>query len=148
MGITATINAIRVNQEDQTVYITLDRDGTEYKFHADTPILDEPDTLAYLTKRKDEYFSLIIGKMYPGSDWIRFKTDDNTTLEAILAWVADGHRNLIGEDENGDPVYLTIELIPYQSTHPIWVQLETEIDSITTIAGLRVFLKKIIRRIA
>ena len=145
--LSVTINAIEINDDDQTVYVTLTYNGTDYEFHGDTPIMNEADTLQYLITNKEEYIKLILSKMYPGADWKRFKTNENSNFQAIKDWISGGHKNLIGEDENGNPIYEVIKKKPFKSTHPKWVKLEKEIDSISNLAEAKAFLKKIVKRI-
>ena len=145
--VTVKIDSIDVREDDQTVYLTVTRAGIDYEFHADTPIMNEISTMAYLRKHSERYAVLILGKMYREADWKRFKTEDNSNLEAFKDWIADGHKNLIGQDENGDPIYQIIEKKNHKSTHPKWIKLEQEIDAINSWSEMRAFLKKIIRRI-
>lgn len=145
--ITYSLDAIVEHSEDQTVYFTITIKDVDYEFHADTPILAGADLLNWFKDRQDKIYRLILMKMYPGSDYRRFKTEDNTELDAIKLWVQDGHKNIIGYDEEENPIYEVIEKRLFKSTYPFWVKIEKEIDSISNMAKLKAFLKKIIRHI-
>ncbi len=145
--ITYSLDAIVEHEEDQTVYFTITIKDVDYEFHADTPILAGSNLLNWFKDRQDKIYRLILMKMYPGADYRRFKTEDNTELDAIKEWIADGHRNIIGYDEEENPIYEVIEKRPFKSTHPMWVKAEKEIDAISNLEELKAFLKKIIRYI-
>ena len=144
---TIEIDAIVEHEEDQTVYFTITIKDVDYEFHVDTPILTGADLLNWFKNRQDKIYRLILMKMYPGSDYLRFRTENNTELDAIKDWIADGHRNIIGYDEEENPIYEVIEKRPFKSTHPTWVKAEKEIDAISNLEELKAFLKKIIRYI-
>lgn len=145
--ITYSLDAIVEQEESQTVFFTITIQSVDYEFHAQTPLLTGQDLLNWFKDRQDKIYRLIIMKMYPGCDYRRFRTEDNTELEAIQAWVQDGHRNIIGYDEEENPIYEVIEKKPFKSTHPMWVKAEKEIDAISNLEELKTFLKKIIRYI-
>ena len=93
--------------------------------------------ILWLMERKEKIFVLTLNKVFPGADYMmRFKTSDNSDLEAFMAWVQDGHKQ-----EDGT-------VIPdsgWRGNHPKWIEWETEIDAITNLAGVKVVLKKIVR---
>ena len=144
---TIEIDAIRENQTDQTCFITINYKGTNYKFHVDTPLMSESDVLIWIKARKEKIAYLILLKQYPGADMSRFLAEGETKLSAIIAWIQDGHRNIIGYDEEENPIYEVIEKKPFKSTHPFWIKALTEIDEISNLEELKAFLKKIIRHI-
>ena len=39
-------------------------------------------------------------------------------LESMEQWIADGHKIIIGYDEEEQPIYEVIEKVPWTSTHP------------------------------
>jgi len=149
--ITYLLDVIVEHEEDQTVYFTITIKDVDYEFHARTPLIKGTELLQWFKDRQDKIYRLIIMKMYPGSDYGRFRTEDNTELEAILAWVQDGHKNqiIIGYDEDENLIYnyVIIEKKPFKSTHPMWVKAEKMIDEISNLEELKAFLKKIIRYI-
>jgi len=145
--VTYSLDAIVEHKEDQTVYFTITIQNVDYEFHADTPLIKGTKLLQWFKDRQDKIYRLIIMKMYPGCDYRRFKTEDNTELDAIRAWVQDGHRNIIGYDEEENPIYEVIEKKPFKSTHPMWIKALVEIDNISNLEELKTFLKKIIRYI-
>ena len=149
--ITLNINAIRENDTDQTVCFTATVDTKSYEWHCDMPIMPEVEVREYLIEHKDRFFRLLLGKIYPGADINPFKTEDNTELEAIQAWIAAGHKNIVkvGEDEEGNDITeeRIIEKREFKGTHPKWVKAEKMIDNISSLADIKAFLKKIVRYI-
>ena len=149
--ITLDINAIRENNTDQTVYFTVNTGAKSYCWHCDMPIMPEAEAREYLIEHKDRFFRLLLGKIYPGADISPFKTEDNTELEAIQAWIKAGHKNIIrvGEDEDGNDITgeQVIEKREFKGTHPPWVKAEKLIDKIQDLDDVKSFLKKIVRYI-
>ena len=138
--ITFTIQAKEQrDSERQVVYFTIERNGYEFKYsHGSVPIEADTDAkiILWLKQRQDKIFVLTLNKVFPGADYERFKTEDNSDLEAFMLWVQDGHKQ-----EDGT-------VIPdsgWRGNHPSWVAMLTEIDAITNLAGVRAALKKIVR---
>lgn len=138
-----------IDENRQTVFFTVTIDGGDYEFHGVVPAMDEAATRQYVETRKEEYAVLVLGKMYKRADWKRFRTEQNSDLEAFGEWISDGHRNIIRRTEGDNQIneYTIIEKVPFRSTHPEWLKLEKEIDGLNSMAKMRAFLKKIIRRI-
>lgn len=136
------INHIRQNKNDQTVFFTLIKGSNSYPFHADVPHELEGVALeAYLTSKKNFIFLLILRKLYKGADYSEFIAVDKTELQAMQAWIQAGHKNKVGEDEEGNPVYEVIPKGEWKSTHPEFIE-ESEIDGVDSFAKLRPILKK------
>ena len=138
--ITFTVQAKEQRDDKrQVVYFTIERNGYEFRYsHGSVPIEANTDAkiIAWLMERKDKIFVLTLNKVFPGADYMRFKTEENTDLEAFMLWVQDGHKQ-----EDGT-------VIPdsgWRGNHPKWIEWETEIDAITNLAGVKVVLKKIVR---
>ena len=90
-----TINSTRENENDQTVYFSIDYDGTK-KWHADIP--KDADPLAYLDANEDKIKCGILRKQYPSADvpQLEGKTEldaPRQLLESFEAWVAGGCKN-------------------------------------------------------
>jgi hypothetical protein len=146
MPITITLNEIVVHGDDQTVYITInDGDGGTLKFHADCPILDAAGLLAYFNANKDRLHVNVLRKFYHGADIKPLMDGKRTELEAFKEWIKDGHRNVIGKDADGKPVYEVIEKRPWRDTHPAWIALQARIDAATGIAQLKPVLKDAVK---
>lgn len=149
MAITITIQEKELRGDDrQIVFFTVTKDGTDYEFtHGAVPLSLKTDTQikTWLIARKEELYLLVLGKMYPGADYNEHKTEENTNLKAMQLWITAGHKNKIGKDENGDPIYEVINKVPYVSNHPKWVKAIVEIDAISSLADAKVFLKKLVR---
>ena len=136
----------------QIAYFVID---DKYDF-SDGRILIALDTnakvLTWLKKNEDFYMFLILQKMYRDgdvwADWQRFKTGKNTNLEAMQDWIAKGCKNKIqvGLTKTGNPKYgyQVIQKLPWRPTHPSNLKLETEVDKITTLEGLKEIVKKVI----
>lgn len=113
-----SINGIRENENDKTIFFTIviDAPPTIYKWHADVPS-SVKDVLGYLNQREDKLHVLVHVNEYPGSDFMRFKTEENTELEAMHEWIAEGCENSDG---------MVIDKVEWKSTHPDWIQEEEE----------------------
>ena len=140
MTITITIQATEIRDElRQVAYFTIERNGYEFRYtHGSVPIEADTDEkiIAWLMERKEKIFVLTLNKVFPGADYMRFKTDKNIDLEAFMAWVKAGRKQ-----EDGT-------VIPdsgWRGNHPKWIGWETQIDAITNLAGVKVALKKIVR---
>jgi hypothetical protein len=90
-----TINSTRENENDQTVYFSIDYDGTK-KWHADIP--KDADPQAYLDANEDKIKCGILRKQYPSADVpaLEGKTEldaPRQLLESFEAWVSGGCKN-------------------------------------------------------
>ena len=83
-----TINSTRENDTDQTVYFSIDFDGTK-KWHGDIP--KDADPQAHLDAMEDTLKCGILRKQYPEADVPQL--DDKTALESFEAWIAAGCKN-------------------------------------------------------
>jgi len=83
-----TINSTRENDTDQTVYFSIDFDGTK-TWHGDIP--KDADPQAYLDAKEDTLKVEILRKQYPGADVPQL--EDKTPLESFEAWIAAGCKN-------------------------------------------------------
>ena len=140
--ITFTVQAKEIRDDNrQVVFFTIERNGYEFRYsHGSVPIEADTDEkiILWLKQRQDAIFVLTLNKVFPGADYMRFKTDENSELEAFMLWVQDGHKQ-----EDGT-------VIPdsgWRGNHPKWIEWETEIDAITNLAGVKEVLKKIVRKI-
>jgi len=83
-----TINSTRENDTDQTVYFSIDFDGTK-KWHGDIP--KDADPQAHLDAMEDTLKCGILRKQYPEADVPQL--EDKTALESFEAWIAGGAKN-------------------------------------------------------
>jgi len=83
-----TINSTRDNEDDQTVYFSIDFDGTK-KWHGDIP--KDADPQAHLDAMEDTLKCGILRKQYPEADVPQL--EDKTPLESFEAWIAGGAKN-------------------------------------------------------
>ena len=81
-----TINSKRENDNDQTVFFSIDFDGTK-KWHGDIP--KDADAETYLDE--DKLKREILRKQYPEADVPQL--EDKTALESFEAWIAGGAKN-------------------------------------------------------
>jgi len=141
------IISTKENKDDQTAFFKLTYDNEDYEFHGDCPKGVDPQE--HFTATEDDLTFLILGKMYQDADWERFKTDKNTKLEAMQAWITDGHRNkvIIGETKAGKPKYgyEVIEKKPWQSTHPPHIEVLKKIDDAEIDDNIKELLKDIVK---
>jgi len=83
-----TINSTRENDTDQTVYFSIDFDGTK-KWHGDIP--KDADPQAHLDAMEDTLKCGILRKQYREADVPQL--EDKTALESFEAWIAAGCKN-------------------------------------------------------
>ena len=80
-----TINSTKENDTDQTVFFSIDYDGTK-KWHGDIP--KDADPQAHLDSMEDTLKVEILRKQYKGADVPQL--EDKTPLESFEAWIANG----------------------------------------------------------
>ena len=83
-----TINSTRENEDDQTVYFSIDFDGDK-KWHGDIP--KDADPQEFLDAKEDTLKCEILRKQYPYADVPQL--EDKTALESFEAWIAGGAKN-------------------------------------------------------
>ena len=83
-----TINSKRENDNDQTVFFSIDYDG-EKSWHGDIP--KDADPQEFLDAKEDTLKVEILRKQYNGADVPQL--EDKTPLESFEAWVAGGAKN-------------------------------------------------------
>jgi len=83
-----TINSTRENENDQTVFFSIDYDGDK-KWHGDIPKDAEPQE--FLDAKEDTLKVEILRKQYKGADVPQL--EDKTALESFEAWIAGGAKN-------------------------------------------------------
>ena len=83
-----TINSTRENDNDQTVFFSIDFDGTK-KWHGDIP--KDADPQGWFDAIEDKIKCGILRKQYPSADVPQL--DDKTPLESFEAWIAAGCKN-------------------------------------------------------
>ena len=83
-----TINSTRENDTDQTVFFSIDFDGTK-KWHGDIP--KDADPQGWFDAIEDKIKCGILRKQYPSADVPQL--DDKTPLESFEAWIAAGCKN-------------------------------------------------------
>ncbi len=128
-----TINYVRENESDKTVFFKLDYNDETVDWHADIPLDKDPQV--YLEAMEDNLVFLILNKIYPEAQWRRFKTEENNQREAMESWIEDGHRNIVGyeDEEEQIPIYEVITNHPYHGTHPPqfdWIEMIENASSI------------------
>ena len=110
-----TINSIRQNEFDQTIFFTFDDDITEYQWSRDLPL--GVDAQTFLDAHIDITLRDIRHKEYPGCP-------NFSSLAEMEAWITDGHKiTTYPLDEDGQPIesqpiYQVIDKVPWTSTHP------------------------------
>ena len=84
-------NTKAVNEEIQLCFLTITYDGTEYKYNANTPVLEGSALQAHCDSKEDRWTYSIVYQEYPGA---RFKQlEGNSDFEKLLAWIDAGHTN-------------------------------------------------------
>ena len=137
------------------VYFTITDDNSiEYRSHAAIPS-DTTDIQALLDANIETYYLHVLLKQYPGSDYERMA--GSTSLLKMQAWIDDGHRRVVGTNEEGTTLYEVITQVPFENTHsghasaPEYIdrgkisdETRDELANATTIAALRTVLQKIL----
>jgi len=83
-----TINSKRENDTDQTVFFSIDFDGTK-TWHGDIP--KDADPQEWFDANEDLIKTQILRKQYPSADVPQL--EDKTALESFEAWIAAGCKN-------------------------------------------------------
>jgi len=83
-----TINSKRENEDDQTVFFSIDYDGAK-SWHGDIP--KDADPQEFLDAKEDTLKVEILRKQYKGADVPQL--EDKTPLESFEAWIAAGCKN-------------------------------------------------------
>jgi len=90
-----TINSTRENEDDQTVFFSID----DKKWHGDIP--KDADPQAYLDAKEDTLKCEILRKQYREADVPQL--EDKTALESFEAWIAAGAKNAEITEERVTP---------------------------------------------
>jgi len=83
-----TINSTRENEDDQTVFFSIDYDGAK-SWHGDIP--KDADPQEFLDAKEDTLKVEILRKQYREADVPQL--EDKTPLESFEAWIANGCKN-------------------------------------------------------
>jgi len=86
------INGTRyINEEIQLCYLTISYDGTDYKYLANTPVLEGSALQAHCDSKEEQWTYSIVYQEYPGA---RFKQLEGTSdFGKLLTWITSGHTN-------------------------------------------------------
>jgi hypothetical protein len=84
-------NTRAVNEEIQLCFLTITYDGTDYKYNANTPVLEGSALQAHCDSKESRWTYSIVYQEYPGA---RFKQlEGNSDFDKLLAWVDAGATN-------------------------------------------------------
>jgi hypothetical protein len=84
-------NTRDINEEIQLCFLTITYEGTDYKYNANTPVLEGSALQAYCDSKEDRWTYSIVYQQYPGA---RFKhLEGNSDFEKLLAWISAGATN-------------------------------------------------------
>tara|TARA_R100000664_G_scaffold8752_1_gene14441 strand:- start:1600 stop:1950 length:351 start_codon:yes stop_codon:yes gene_type:complete len=102
-----TINSTRENEERQTVFFSIDYDGTK-TWHGDIP--KDADPQEWFDANEDLIKTQILRKQYPSADVPQL--EGKTPLESFEAWVSGGCKNAaITEERDGETVTVRPETV-------------------------------------
>lgn len=132
---------VRENESDNTAFFKLSVKEETVEFHGD--FQKDADPKEYWEAREDYLVFLVLNKMYREADWKRFQEDDMTQLEAMLEWIAKGHKNLIGKEGN-KKIYKVIKKKKWHSTHPPYIKKLRKIEESNESEELKELLKEIV----
>ncbi len=130
-GATVSLDETRQNAKDQTVFFTVTHEGVDYEYSADIPLLS--DSQIHIQSQTDEYMAHIYREMY------RRAPRNLRSISQWETWIADG--SIITLPNGKTKV---IKKKPFSGKHPAWIQLKIDIDAATTIADLKIIIKKML----
>ena len=86
------INGTRyINEEIQLCFLTITYEGTDYKYNANTPVLEGSALQAHCDSKEPQWTYSIVYQEYPGA---RFKQlEGNSDFDKLLAWITAGATN-------------------------------------------------------
>lgn len=102
-----TIQSSRDNEDDKTVFFTIEYGGKDYKWHGDMP--KDADAQDYLDAKSDTLKTEILRKEYFESEVPQL--EGKTDLESFEAWVSAGCQNaeVKGTDIEGNEYVIKAE---------------------------------------
>lgn len=136
------------DEKRQVAFFTID--GQDFSCgNVPVGLTKAKDIQVHLDARADEFKLLILRKSYPESNHLRFLKDDKTELEAMKAWIKDGHRNKIqvGLTTARNPKYgyEVVEKQDLEYRHPKWIGLVAKIEGANITPELKDLLKEIVK---
>tara|TARA_R110002074_G_C12330679_1_gene647830 strand:+ start:498 stop:851 length:354 start_codon:yes stop_codon:yes gene_type:complete len=84
-----TIQSSRENEDDKTVFFTIEYDGKDYKWHGDIP--KDADAEDFLDAKSDILKTEILRKQYNKA--VVPQLEGKSALESFEAWISDGAKN-------------------------------------------------------
>lgn len=115
-----TINSTRENEDDQTVFFSIDYDGDK-KWHGDIP--KDADPQAFLDAKEGTLKAEILRKQYLEADVPQL--EGKTALESFEAWIAGGAKNAeITEERIVQHAFPAVDALI--GTRQVVVESETE----------------------
>ena len=120
-----TINSTRENDNDQTVYFSIDFDGDK-KWHGDIP--KDADPQEFLDAKEDTLKVEILRKQYNGADVPQL--EDKTPLESFEAWIANGAKNAEISETRITPAQPAVDAV--MGERQVVVESEEESEVSTT----------------
>jgi len=127
-----TIQNSRDNDNDKTVFFTIEYDGKDYKWHGDIP--KDANAQDYLDAKSDTLKTEILRKQYNKA--VVPQLEGKTPLESFEAWVSAGAKNaeVKGEDSEGEEIVIKAEEVIEKKA---WVDSEPPVDQASLIAELQ-----------
>jgi len=114
-----TINSTRENDNDQTVFFSIDFDGTK-KWHGDIP--KDADPQGWFDAIEDKIKCGILRKQYPSA--VVPQLEDKTALESFEVWIAGGAKNAEITETTVTPAQPAIDAVMGERQ----VIVESEVD--------------------
>ena len=100
-----TLNSFRQNDDDITVFFTLDDGAETFRWHADIPIMDESEIQGHIEDNAETYRAGIYRKQYLNA---QLPEGTESELDKWRSWEASGCKNADGT---------VIEKKPWKDTH-------------------------------
>tara|TARA_R110002020_G_scaffold372153_2_gene583664 strand:- start:11893 stop:12519 length:627 start_codon:yes stop_codon:yes gene_type:complete len=114
-----TINSTRENDNDQTVYFSIDYDGDK-KWHGDIP--KDADPQEWFNANEDLIKTQILRQQYRDADVPQL--EDKTALESFEAWIANGCKNAEIKETITTPAQPAVDAVMGERQ----VVVESEVD--------------------
>jgi len=118
-----TINNKRENADDQTVFFSIDFDGTK-KWHGDIP--KDADPQEFLDAKEDTLKVEILRKQYREADVPQL--EDKTALESFEAWIANGAKNAEITEERVTPAQPAVDAVMGERQVVVESEVEEEVS--------------------
>jgi hypothetical protein len=132
-----TINSTRENEDDQTVFFSIDFDGDK-KWHGDIP--KDADPQEFLDAKEETLKCEILRKQYPSADVPQL--EDKTALESFEAWIAGGAKNAEITETRVTPAQPAVDAVMGERQVVVSSEEESEVSTTEIVEVDGKFIEK------